>query len=224
MTDIRLDLPSDIVYVAGYVNDVQTVFRQDNIIRNRWRAYVEAAEDSMYHIILEMHDEAGNVGHFETTVEYILPGFVYDRTRADVDRVYELRGIGWNNMTKAQRKEWTDGLKGCLNRSDLKRIENAISVIAQLLQIGMQTNRDNLPELPDTLYFQTLLKNVSTLRETGYILRTTPELPGLPLNTYEKINHIEHILHDIYWNFNENNSNSTYCGNEIYAGDEIASL
>lgn len=101
MTDIRLDLPSDIVYVAGYVNDVQTVFRQDNIIRNRWRAYVEAAEDSMYHIILEMHDEAGNVGHFETTVEYILPEFVYDRTRADVDRVYELRGIGWNNMTKA---------------------------------------------------------------------------------------------------------------------------
>lgn len=220
MASIALDLPSSIVYVAGYVNDVMTVFQQDRLNTVRWRADVEAAEDSLYHIVLEMYDEAGNVAYYDETLEYILPAFIYDRTQADVDYVNELRRIGWQNMTQKQREEWLGGLKGCLNTSDLKRIENDIYVIAQLLKVRLQTNKDNLPEIPDNLYFQQMLDNVEKLRGLGYIHADTPLTPRQPLNTYQKINDIEHILHDIYEVYNANNSHFYYCGTEIFAGEE----
>lgn len=223
MTDLTLELPSSIIYVAGYVNDIETVFYQDAFNPWRWRASVDAAEDSLYHIQLEMHDEAGNVGYYNNVIEYILPVFVYDRTQADVDRVHELRQTGWMNMTPAQKKEWLQGLKGCLNTADLKRIENAVYVIARMLNMPLQTNKDNLPELPDTLYFKQMLDNVAALRESGYIRGDTPELPAQPLNTYQKINDVEHILHDVYEIYLANNSRFVYCG-ESYAGDEFGLL
>ena len=224
MTDLVLELPGRIEYVAGYVNGVLTVFHQDILNLMRWRASVGVAEDNLYRIDLEIHDEAGNVGTYQNTIEYILPVFIYDRVQADVDRVYELRRIGWENLGREQREEWLAGMKGCLNTSDLKRIENDIFVIAQLLRVEVQTNKDNLPDIPDTLYFQRLLKNVQTLRETKYIYHDTPDVPAQPLNTYEKINDVEHILHDIYWSYEKNNSQFLYCGNEIYAGEEMGLL
>lgn len=219
MTSISLKLPSNIVYVAGLVNDVVTVFHQDNLNTDRWRANVDAAEDNLYHIVLEMYDEAGNVGYYDEIIEYILPVFLFDRVQADVERVYELRKIGWQNMTQEQREEWMSGLKGCLNTSDLKRIENTIYVIAQLLRVEIKTNKDNLPEIPDNLYFQTLLDNVTKLRAQKYLHKDTPQVPQIPLNTYQKINDIEHILHDIYKVYNANNSRFPYCGMETYAGE-----
>lgn len=219
MAILTLELPSWIIYVAGRVNGTVTVFHQDGINPWRWRASVDAAEDSLYHISLEMHDEAGNVGYYEKVLEYILPVFVYDRTREDVELAAALRRLGWQQMTEEQRKIWRGGLKGCLNFSDLKRIENAIYVIGQLLRVELQTNKDSLPEIPDTLYFRTLLKNVAKLREAGYLRRDTPELPGEPMNTWQKINDIEHILHDVYTVYNDNNSRYFYCG-EICSGEE----
>lgn len=224
MATISVILPSNIVYVAGYVNDVVTVFQQDNLNRTRWRACVDVAEDSLYHIVLEMYDEAGNVGYYDEVIEYILPVFIYDRIQADVERVHELRTIGWQKMTPEQRGEWMGGLKGCLNTSDLKRIENAIYVIAQLLNVELRTNKDNIPEIPDGLYFQTLLNNVGALRDTGYVRENTPVAPVQPLNTYQKLNDIEHILHDIYEVYNANNSRFSYSGSEIYAGEDTGLL
>ncbi len=224
MASLSLDLPSNIVYVAGHVNGAVTVFHQDRLNAGRWRADVDVSGDSLYHIELEMHDEAGNVGYYDETVEYVLPVFVYDRTQADVDRVHELCRTGWGNMTEEQREEWLGGLKGCLNTPDLKRIENAVYVIAQLLRVQLRTNRDNLPEIPDSLYFQTLLGNVEKLRAAGYLHSDTPEVPVQPLNTYRKINDIEHILHDIYDVYIANNSRFPYCGSEIYAGGEMGIL
>ena len=126
MATLTLELPAGIIYVAGRVNGVLTVFHQDGINPWRWRASVDAAEDSLYHICLEMHDEAGNVGYFEKVLEYILPVFVYDRTREDVEYAEGLHKTGWQDMTEEQRKAWRGGLKGCLNASDLKRMENAV--------------------------------------------------------------------------------------------------
>ena len=122
-------------------------------------------------------------------------------------------------MTKEQRAAWKSGLKGCLNTSDLKRMENAVYVIGKLLGLDLKTNKDSLPEIPDTLYFRTLLKNVARLRETNYLKRNTPKLPEEPLNTWQKINDVEHILHDIYAVYNVNNSRHQYCG-EICSGEE----
>ena len=219
MATLTLELPAGIIYVAGRVNGVLTVFHQDGINPWRWRASVDAAEDSLYHICLEMHDEAGNVGHYEKVLEYILPVFVFDRTAEDVKYAKELQEAGWQNMTKEQRAAWKSGLKGCRNTSDLKRMENAVYVIGKLLGLDLKTNKDSLPEIPDTLYFRTLLKNVARLRETNYLKRNTPKLPEEPLNTWQKINDVEHILHDIYAVYNVNNSRHQYCG-EICSGEE----
>ena len=223
MTTLTLELPSSIIYVAGYVNDIVTVFNQDEINPWRWRASVAAAENSLYHISLELHDEAGNVGYYDKTVEYILPVFVYDRTKEYTDRVRELKDKGWAAMSPAEQQEWMGGLKGALNLSDLKRIENDIYVIAQLLNLPLQTNWDNLPEIPDSVYFSRLLANVAALRGTKYVYYDTPEVPEQPLNTYVKINDIEHILHDIYEMYMANNSRFDYCG-EIYAGENLGVL
>ena len=56
-----------------------------------------------------MYDEAGNKSTYENTIEYILPWFIYDRTQEDVDRVQELRNIGWENMTDSEKTEWQQG-------------------------------------------------------------------------------------------------------------------
>ncbi len=53
MATLTLELPAGIIYVAGRVNGVLTVFHQDGINPWRWRASVDAAEDSLYHICLD---------------------------------------------------------------------------------------------------------------------------------------------------------------------------
>lgn len=219
MTDIWIELPSSIIYVAGTVNGAETVFRQDVLNYQRWRASVDAAPDGLYHISLEMYDEAENKGAYNQTIEYILPIFVHDRKQGDVDRALELQRIGWVNLSDGERQEWLAGMRGCLNKTDLKRIENDIHVIAQLLSLPLQSNKDNIPDIPDSLYFQTLLDNVQRIRDTEYLHNDTPPVPCQPLNTWQKWNDVERILHDIYDIYNDNNSRFFYCGTEIFTGE-----
>ena len=218
---ISVELPTDIVYVAGNVNDVETVFIQDDAYPVKWRATVDVAEDNLYHIYLEMFDEAGNKSIYENTIEYILPWFVYDRTQSDVDEVSRLEKVGWEGMTDDERNAWKKGMKGALNLSDIKRIENDCYVLAQLLNVSIVTHRENLPRFPTVSYFKSLLENVNTLRAVGYRYQTTPEVPKQPINTYQKVNDIERILSDIYDVYN---SNFVHYAGEIYAGDEIGLL
>ena len=213
---ISFELSTDITYVAGTVNGVETVFIQDEAYPVKWRAAVDVAEDNLYHIYIEMYDEAGNKSVYENTIEYILPWFVYDRTQQDVDRVIEL------NMTDDEKTEWINGMKGAFNLSDVKRNENNCYVIAQLLNISLVTCKDNLPAYPDKTYIDSLLKNVTALRNAGYRYVETPEVPQQPINTYQKINDIEKILHDIYEVYNSNFVH--YAGEEIYAGQNIGLL
>ena len=214
---IIFELPTDIVYVAGTVNGVETVFVQDEAYPIRWRATVDVDPDNLYRIYLEMYDEAGNRSEYKNTIEYILPHFIYDRTEKDVERVEVLRSIGWQDLTEDQRKEWIDGLKGAFNLSDVKRNENNCYVLAQLLNVSLVTYRDNLPEYPNYEYFENLRKNVQALRDVGYRFSDTPEVPQQPINTYQKINDIEKILHDVYEVYNSNFT--YYAGEGLYAGE-----
>lgn len=113
-------------------------------------------------------------------------------------------------------------MKGAFNLSDVRRNENNCYVIAQLLNISLVTCKDNLPTYPDKTYFDSLLKNVTALRNAGYRYVETPEVPQQPINTYQKINDIEKILHDIYEVYNSNFVH--YVGEEIYAGQSIGLL
>jgi hypothetical protein len=215
---ITFELPTDIAYVAGTVNDVETVFVQDEAYPIRWRATVDADPDNLYRIYLEMYDEAGNKSEYNNTIEYILPQFVYDRTAEDVARVKELRMIGWQNLSDEQKQEWLGGLKGAFNLSDVKRNENNCFVLAQLLNVSLVTYRDNLPKHPDREYFENLRKNVQALRDVGYRFIETPEVPPQPINTYQKVNDLEKILHDVYEVYNSNFT--YYAGEGLCAGDD----
>ena len=222
MAEITVTMPTDVIYVAGTVNGIEKVFVQDEVNPVKWRASVASSEDDLYRISLQMYDEAGNIGSYENVIEYIMPLFVYDRTQADVDCVKELVNTGWQNMTDKQKGEWLSGLKGCLNRSDLRRIENDIYIIAKLLNVNVTTRKDNLPVYPDESYFLKLLDNVRQLRKAGSVHITTPDVPEAPINTYQKVNEIELILHDLYDTYSQ--SYNYFAGNEIYAGDETGLL
>ena len=144
--------------------------------------------------------------------------FVYDRTQSDVDRVKELRNIGWDNLTPAQKEEWLSGLKGCLNTKDLQRIEDNTCALAQLINVSLQSNSGNVPGIPDVSYFSRLLVNLEALVATGFVYLTTPKVPQNPINTFQKVNDIEKILRDIYSVYMANSTSSFYCG-EAYAGE-----
>lgn len=69
----------------------------------------------------------------------IIDTLITDRTQTDVDRLFELYDIGWDNMTEAERAEFMAS-KGGYNASDLNRVEEAVSYLAEILR-----------ELPDEL-------------------------------------------------------------------------
>ncbi|RHN01468.1 hypothetical protein [Dielma fastidiosa] len=59
----------------------------------------------------------------------ILDRLIYDRTAADVNRAIYLRNKGYENLTDAEKQEWSSDLKGCLNCSDLNRVAEACRYI-----------------------------------------------------------------------------------------------
>ena len=63
----------------------------------------------------------------------VMDTLVTDRTAADVALVKQLAGIGYDNMTTAQKNQWASNLKGAYNNSDLNRVGEAINyLVAEL--------------------------------------------------------------------------------------------
>lgn len=148
--------------------------------------------------------------------------FVTDRTKEDVNQAIALKKKGWKNLSQKEKEEWNRGLKGCLNSSDLERMESAINELAIMLEVEVDSMKDNIPHIPTKSYFSKLLGNISILRATGYIYASTPGVPTLPINTYQKVNDMEQILCDIHQRLSS--EYYYYCGNEIYCGEETGLL
>lgn len=220
--NISLEFPTDIVYVAGIVNGVEKVFIQDTYYPVIWTACVEVSDNDEYEIYLQAYDKAGNVSEYKDTITFLIPHFIYDRKQSDVDRVRKLAAIGWSNMTDEERDEWNLGMKGALNISDIRRINNNCMVLADLLKIELPVSMKSIPNYPDTVYFSGLLLNLKTLYETGHIYSDTPKVPAAPINTFSKLNDVEKILHDIYKNFND--SYYYFAGDSLISGQEIADV
>lgn len=146
---------------------------------------------------------------------------VFDRTQADVDRVRYLRNVILNHTnTEEEWIEYKQDKKGALNFSDLERIEKNLNTLASLFGLSLHSMiRDPIPRVP---YFKNLQKNVKIIRESPYHYPTTPQVPEMPLNTYQKINDIEKILWDAYWMYVANMKAFYYAGNdELYANNNI---
>lgn len=197
--DINIVLPSNIVYVAGYVNHIAVVFQQEADGKT-WSAKAEQSAENTYLLELDIVDEAGNRTNYIDTIEYVLPFFIYDRTIQDVE----------------QRTA-----KGYINASDLNRVERNTRIVAEYIGIEVTVNENwEIGELPRVSDYKRIRENVQSIRDNYMIYTSTPEVPEQPLNNYKKWNAIERILHDVYVIYFGNISNVDYCG-EIAAGEEI---
>lgn len=152
--------------------------------------------------------------------------FVHDRTQEDVLRVARLNDKYLNlEITKEERDEWLAGIKGALNASDLQRIEWNTRLIGELelLRLTLSVREWERPDIPRVSDFTRLLDNVRQIRESGMTLPDTPQVPEHPLNTYQKWNDIEKILHDAVLVHERTLKNLDRCG-EIYIGERIGVL
>lgn len=150
--------------------------------------------------------------------------FVFNRTQTDVERVIELnKKYLERTITEEEKKEWSGNLKGALNASDLNRVEENVSTIAGFLDVPIETKKWVPNTIPRVSDYQRIRDNVESIRNAWYDLPDTPVTPQNPLNTYQKWNDIERILHDINYTYQKTIENYNYCG-EIYAGEEIGDL
>lgn len=194
MAYIKVAVPSDIVYVAGTINGIDTVWQEINGI---WCGYADAVEDCTYNVWVEMYDEAGNRSEYTASMYYELPWFVTDRTAVDVEARTE---------------------KGVLNAKDLNRIEKNSYTIGNLAALIIDAKYDWLVgELPRVSDFKRIRMQVQKLRDYAH-RSNTPEVPESPLNTWQKYNAIEQIQKDCYDIYVGNKKNIVYAG-EIYAGE-----
>ena len=145
---------------------------------------------------------------------------IFNRNSNDVLKVQTYDTIGFQYLSDEQKQEWMGGLKGALNFNDLNRIENNMEFLANLYEIENMNFKTNWSciDIPSRLDFQRIVVNLK-------VLETTPKIPDLPLNSYQKINDLEKILYDLYWVY-ENGSlafarNDEKFKSELYSNDNI---
>ena len=153
-------------------------------------------------------------------------GFQFDRTNEDVEEVRNLAAIGYHNMTTAQKARWLSDLPGALNLSDMNRIEADIAAIATEIGVAHRARQWSKANKPRASDFQQIYDDVSLIRSSYTSQTDTPAMPGLPLNTWQKINAIERILHDVHITYLTNIGAQDYMrgDGELFAGDDIGVL
>lgn len=194
MAYVAIEVGSDIVYVAGTINGVDTVWQEYNGL---WYGYADSSRDNLYHFWVEMYDEAGNRSEYEDTLYYEMPWFVTDRTQEDID-----------NRTE----------RAYINAGDLNRIEKNTYTICGLIDIVVETKTDwAVGDIPRVADFARILEQIGKMYAFAHY-HTTPAPPERPLNTFQKYNDVEQIQKDCFAIYVGNKKNIVYAG-EIYAGE-----
>lgn len=62
----------------------------------------------------------------------IIDTLITDRTQSDITRWRTLHDKGWANMTADEKAEWTAGMKGAYNATDLNRVNDALIYLRDL--------------------------------------------------------------------------------------------
>lgn len=123
--------------------------------------------------------------------EWIAP--IFDRTQSDVDfaisKIAEWKNTGSTNMYD---------LKGCLNTSDINRIEGDIRYLADNLSklyyySNITTRTWDTLGLPDVEDISRIIQNVAKIISAYHQTSTAPKLPETML-TYTDINDLEQNL------------------------------
>ncbi len=196
---ISATLPVSTVYVSGTVNDV--VVTWTNVSGEIWEAVADRSEDDIYHVEMTIVSASGQSTSTSFTLYYGLLNLVTDRTQTDVDYVTNLSALGWDNMTADQQAQWTLGLKGAYNYTDMNRVGNAVKYVAGRLEnagyyVPVDPKIDWLEsDIPTESSMVRYLKDVETIRNTLTVTPNTPEVPNDMVGlTYEEANNIERIL------------------------------
>ena len=151
--------------------------------------------------------------------------FVYDRTQDDVDKVKELNlKYLSGTITEEEKEEWSRPHKGALNLSDMNRIEGNISVLSEYLSIPLTTKSWSMGDIPRAGDYLRIRNNIDMLRGAWFVLSDTPNTPTQPLNTYQKWNDIERILHDLNHTYQKYINSFYYCDTEVFAGEGVGIL
>ncbi|MCM1219694.1 MAG: hypothetical protein NC321_16125 [Clostridium sp.] len=226
---LKINFGTDIMYVGGTVNGIETLF--DGLDGHTFVADVAQSADDKYILDLELVDEAGNISTYKNTFEYMLPLFVCDRTQEDVDRVKYLNQAYLNRtITEEEKQEWNTGingklgLKGAFNLSDIKRNENNCKIIGEIVAATVNVKEWEYGDIPRVSDYARIRENVQKIRTSFIVHADTPEVPEQPLNTYQKWNDIEKILHDVYYIYVAYKNSFYYCGDNLYAGEGIGVL
>lgn len=220
---INVELPSSTLYVSGTVNGVSTTWT--NTTGNTWETVSDRAEDDTYHLLLTAINSGGASTEFSLTLYYGVLNLITDRTQADVERVRYLAAKGWANMSEEEQAEWSAGLKGAYNASDLNRVGAAVAYVAgRFTALGYSVEVETkqnwfVSDIPTASEMVAYLNSVSYLRSVVSVFHTTPEVPedteGL---TYTEANNIEQILLDLDLII-KNIIAAWYYSGELYAGE-----
>lgn len=154
---------------------------------------------------------------------------ITDRTKADYERFETLRNKGYDNMTFAERAEWSAGnMKGSYHHSDLNRVGEALNYLHdKLLAAGYITYQNTFIAKTDWTITSDItaadlthyLKCVSNIREAMTQFATTPLAPkDTGALDIDEANNIEKILIDVETLINNMLATRFYC-NDIFAGE-----
>ena len=225
MQRLSVSLPMNTLYVSGTVNDVAVTWtRQEN---GAWEAIADRAEDDTYHEELTIISASGQPTNAEFTLYYGLLQLITDRAQADVDYVSQLNILGWENMNAQQRSDYLTGLKGAYNATDMNRVGNAVSYVAQrLTNCGYMVNVNprldwQIGDIPTVSDLTAYLDDVRAIRAALAVSPATPPVPeDMDKLTYTEANNIEQILLDVNLLIDRIAAAWFYSG-ELYSGEVV---
>ena len=154
-----------------------------------------------------------------------IPSLITDRSQADVDYVKQLIAKGWDAMTDEEKSQWSSGLKGAYNATDLNRVESAVDYVAKrlvptgyIMDYAVKTTWQK-NEFVSPAEAERYLGNIEKIRRglvTGY------EFPKVPTDlnnlTHEEANDIERIL-SLVNAIISNVLSSYFYSSDLYSGE-----
>lgn len=151
---------------------------------------------------------------------------VYDRTKADVEKVKKL-AQKWtaDTITDSEKAEWNAGLKGAMNAVDLNRIEAWLKYAEQELRArgyycGMTFRSSNYTQT-NILYrsdLDRIRKNVDTLRNCLYAIPDWRVIEYSNTMSWQQMNATEWDIQTIFTWLEKVMAFLFYSG-EIYSGE-----
>lgn len=218
--DVRVSLPSSIVYVSGTVNGTAYTW---TLVGDAWQATVARAEDEKYVIELTAINAAGTSVEYTLTLNYGVLTLITDRTQADVDAaIAALERIEAGNGTDADTALLLDN-KGSYNYTDLNRVAGAVQYVAEELAangyavtiVARQGWTES--DIPTQADIDQYLSDIEAIRSALPLPPSAPSTPTMPLD-WSKANDIESILLLVDTLLQSISQNWVYAG-DVYSGE-----